>query len=284
MGRTITHGKQEKMANGTNRYTQLIEDIFHQYYREGDHEVAFERDDLVKSAEKLGIKLPKNLGDVVYSFRYRAHLPASICQRAPEGLQWVIRSTGPAKYQFSLTSMPRIIPNALLAETRIPDATPGIIAQYAINDEQGLLAKLRYNRLIDIFTGVTCYSLQNHLRTTVPDIGQVETDEIYVGLDQRGAHYVFPVQAKGGSDQLGIIQIEQDFALCSAKFPVLICCPIAAQFIEDNLIALFSFEIGESGVAISDEKHYRLVYPTQMTDEDLANYRNRIFKSMPSGR
>lgn len=272
------------MANGSNRYAQLIEDIFHQYYREGDHEVAFERDDLVRSAEKLGIKLPKNLGDVVYSFRYRANLPAAICRRAPEGLEWVIRSTGQAKYQFSLTSMPRIIPNTLLAETRIPDATPGIIAKYALNDEQGLLAKLRYNRLIDIFTGVTCYSLQNHLRTTAPDIGQVETDEIYIGLDQRGAHYVFPVQAKGGSDQLGIVQIEQDFALCSAKFPILICCPIAAQFIEDNLIALFSFEIGESGVAISDEKHYRLTPPTQMTDEDLTNYRNRVFKSAAQGR
>lgn len=271
------------MANGNNRYAKLIEDIFNQYYREGAQTVAFERDDLVKSAEKLGIKLPKNLGDVVYSFRYRTNLPASICQRAPEGLEWVIRSTGQAKYQFSLASMPRIIPNSLLAETKIPDATPGIIAKYALSDEQGLLTKLRYNRLIDIFTGVTCYSLQNHLRTTVPDIGQVETDEIYVGLDQRGAQYIFPVQAKGGADQLGIVQIEQDFALCSAKFPILICRPIAAQFIAENLIALFSFEIGENGVAISDEKHYRLVLPIQMTDEDLANYRNRMFKSASHG-
>lgn len=66
----------------------------------------------------------------------------------------------------------------MLAETKIPDSTPGIIAKYALNDEQALLAKVRYNRLIDIFTGVACYSLQSHLRTTVPKIGQVETDEI----------------------------------------------------------------------------------------------------------
>ena len=109
-------------------------------------------------------------------------------------------------------------------------------------------------------------------------MGQVETDEIYVGIDQRGAQYVFPVQAKGGKDQLGVVQIEQDFALCSSKFPNLICRPIAAQFLEDNLIALFSFESGDNGVAISDEKHYRLVPPEQMTDEDLANYRKRTFQ------
>ena len=82
-----------------------------------------------------------------------------------------------------------IAPNKLLAETKIPDATPGVITMYALGDEQALLAKLRYNRLIDIFTGVACYSLQSHLRTTVPNIGQVETDEIYIGIDRRGAHY-----------------------------------------------------------------------------------------------
>jgi hypothetical protein len=76
----------------------------------------------------------------------------------------------------------------MMAETKVPDSTPGVIAMYALSDEQALLAKLRYNRLIDIFTGVACYSLQSHLRTSVRTLGQVETDEIYIGLDKRGAH------------------------------------------------------------------------------------------------
>jgi hypothetical protein len=62
-----------------------------------------------------------------------------------------------------------------------------------MNDEQALLARLRYNRMVDIFTGLTCYSLQSHLRTTLRDGSQVETDEIYIGLDKRGVHYVLPV-------------------------------------------------------------------------------------------
>jgi hypothetical protein len=163
----------------------------------------------------------------------------------------------------------------MLVETKIPDATPGIIAKYALSDEQALLAKLRYNRLIDIFTGVTCYSLQNHLRTQIPHLGQVETDEIYIGVDQRGAHYVFPVQAKGGRDALGITQIEQDFALCASKFPLLICRPIAAQFMRDDLIALFVFEETGTGIAIASEKHYRLVPPEEVTLTDLETYRTR---------
>lgn len=162
-----------------------------------------------------------------------------------------------------------------MSETKVPDATPGIVALYSFDDEQALLAKLRYNRLIDIFTGLTCYSLQNHLRTTVPNMGQVETDEIYVGVDKRGAHYVLPVQAKGGTDKHNVVQIEQDFALCAVKFPTLICRAIGAQFMEDNLIAMFEFETGEGGVTLRAEKHYRLVPIDELTEDDLKNYRDR---------
>ncbi len=105
------------MEKDINRYSRLITTIFEKYYTDGASEVDFRREDLVSTAEKLGIKLPKNLGDVVYSFRYRAILPDSIRKYAPDGLEWVIRPTGQAKYKFSLTTMPRIIPNNLLAET-----------------------------------------------------------------------------------------------------------------------------------------------------------------------
>ena len=143
-------------------------------------------------------------------------------------------------------------------------------------DEQALPACLRYNRLIDIFTGVTCYSLQNHLRTTVSEMGQVETDEIYVGLDKKGIHYAFPIQAKGGTDRLSIVQIAQDFALCADKFPALICRPVGAQFMKDQVIALFEFEQGEKGIGISSEKRYKLVPPEDVTKDDLEAYRTRL--------
>ena len=66
---------------------------------------------------------------------------------------------------------------------KIPDATPEIVSAYSMSDEQALLAKIRYNRLLDVFLGVSAHSLQNHLRTTVKDIGQIEVDEIYVAVE-----------------------------------------------------------------------------------------------------
>lgn len=252
-----------------------MERIFFWYYTDGAREVAFEREDMVRAAQELGIDLPKNLGDIPYTFRYRGMLPQSIRAKAPEGEDWIIRPSGRSRYRFVATTIVNIIPNEMLAETKVPDATPGVITMYALGDEQALLAKLRYNRLIDIFTGIACYSLQSHLRTTVPDIGQVETDEIYIGIDRRGAHYIFPVQAKGKRDKLGIVQIEQDFALCAAKFPSLICRPIAAQLMENDLIAIFEFEEGERGVVLSIEKHYRLVPADNIRSTDLDAYRSR---------
>jgi len=251
-----------------NRYSRILEAIFAKHYREGAEEILFERTEINQAAEEFGIQLPKNLGDLLYSFRYRAQLPPSIQSAAPEGYEWMIRPAGRAQYRFVVVRQAAIIPSALLIETKIPDATPGVIAKYSMNDEQALLAKLRYNRLIDIFTGLVCYSLQNHLRTTLQGGSQVETDEIYIGIDKRGAHYVLPVQAKGDRDRIGVVQIEQDWAMCANKFARLICRPIAAQFIQDGLIALFEFAQTEEGIKVAAEKHYRLVRPEDLTTEE----------------
>ena len=237
--------------------------------------VDFARDEFETVARQLQIKLPKNLGDLVYSFRYRTQLPEKIQREAAQGETWIIRPIGKARYRLALVAVNPIQPNVNLATTKVPDATPGIVTKYGFGDEQALLARLRYNRLVDVFTGVTCYSLQNHLRTTVPEMGQVETDELYVGLDKKGAHYIFPIQAKGGTDKLNVVQIEQDIAVCANKFPALICRPIAAQFMEGGLIALFEFEQADGTVRISAEKHYKLVPPEDVSKEDLESYRQR---------
>lgn len=258
-----------------NRYALIIEDIFFSAYKPGTTEIPFNRENIEQTANKLNIKLPKNLGDVLYSFRYRTALPDNIIETANDGFEWIIRPAGRSLYRFVKIKQTLFKPSEHLAETKIPDATPGIIIKYAMSDEQALLAKVRYNRLIDIFTGLTCYSLQNHLRTTVAELGQVETDEIYLGIDKRGAHFIIPVQAKGGADKLGIVQIEQDFAIGASKFPTLICKPIAAQFMLNGAIALFEFEMNNGEITITSEKHYRLVHPDDVTLEELEIYKQR---------
>lgn len=260
-------------AKKSNRYAQIIEKIFFDKYSEGDTAVTFEREDLERAAEALKIKLPKNLGDVLYSMRFRAPMPDSILETQPEGLHWLIALDGRSKYQFRLRKISRIIPNPNLVAIRVPDGTPEIIAAYALDDEQALLAKVRYNRLIDIFLGITTYSLQNHLRTTVKDVGQIEIDELYVGLDTHGCHYTIPVQAKGGNDQIGIVQTEQDIAWCLQQHPSLRCKSISAQFMDDEIIAMFELKIEDDELKVVEERHYKLVPATDLDQKELSNYR-----------
>ncbi|VVE56441.1 endonuclease [Pandoraea capi] len=267
--------KAKKRPNG---YESIISAIFEAHYVVGETEFEFEREEIRSTADSLGIKVPDNLGDVTYSFRYRRDLPLQIRETAAEGMEWIIQGKGRSKYLFKQVRLSRIIPRSDLVTIKVPDSTPEIIAKYAQGDEQALLAKVRYNRLVDVFLGITAYSLQNHLRTTVSGIGQIEIDEIYVGLDRYGRQFVVPVQAKGGNDKHGVVQTQQDIACCNEKFPRLLCRPVSAQFMSNGRIAMFELFVEDDEVKVVDERHYQLVSSNDITDDDLLTYSTRIAK------
>lgn len=257
-----------------NRYQLLIEGVFFDGYRKGSMQFEWAREDLEAKAKQLEIKLPKNLGDVIYAIRYRSELPQRILATQPKGLEWIIEGAGTARYRFRLVSATRIIPSENLVTIGIPDATPELIRAYALDDEQALLAVVRYNRLIDTFLGLTTYSLQNHLRTTVQGIGQIEIDELYFGLDRNGCHYAIPVQAKGGKDQIGVVQTSQDIAFVAQKFPGMRCRAISAQFMTDGSVAMFELTLQAGDVKIVQERHYRLVPASKLDNRAIQDYRD----------
>lgn len=256
-----------------SRYARLVEAIFFDHYAEGVTAFEFERNELESQAAVLAIGLPKNLGDVIYSFRFRNPLPERVLATQPEGQEWIIEGAGHGRYRFRLVSANRVQPREDLVRIAIPDATPELIRMYALDDEQALLAIVRYNRLIDTFLGITTYSLQNHLRTTVKGVGQIEIDELYVGLDKRGCHFVIPVQAKGGNDQIGIVQTSQDIRWVEQKFPDMSCRAIAAQFMADDVVALFELTLQDDEVRVVDEKHYKLVPWRELDRSAISSYR-----------
>ncbi|MQW42552.1 endonuclease [Sinorhizobium meliloti] len=255
-----------------NRYRILIERVFFDHWSEGATEFEFAREEIETFARELEIALPKNIGDLIYSFRFRVPLPETIAATQPVGLEWIIEGAGKARYRFRLVKITRIVPSEHLVSTAIPDATPELIRAYALDDEQALLAIVRYNRLIDTFLGLTTYSLQNHLRTTVKRVGQIEIDELYVGLDKYGCHYVIPVQAKGGKDQIGVVQTGQDLAFSAEKFPDVRCRPVAAQFMSEGIIALFELTLEDGQVKVVEERHYKLVPAAELDRNAIRSY------------
>jgi hypothetical protein len=257
------------MAKSNSRYSAILLEVFKPVLS-GAVSIApiiegagfeFPRDAITEAANALGIILPKNLGDVLYSFRYRAELPAAIRDLAPAGKKWIIEGAGRAKYRARIIDDVCVSPSKDLKPIKMPDATPPNIRAYAGSDEQQLLSRLRENELIGLFVGMKLWSHQNHLRTTVKGIGQIEIDEIYLGIDKFGIQHVVPVQAKRNADKHGIVQTLQDIRYCKAQYPGHVCIPVSVQFMEEGeTIAMFKLEedAALNSIKVVEELHYTL--------------------------
>lgn len=257
-----------------SKYDKVIARVFSNNYTDGTIKVSFNRDELAQACDELDIARIKNLGDIPYSYRFRKELPKSIKDKCPTNSEWIIMGTGIGTYEFRLASPGKIEPTANRQRIKVPDATPEIVKKYAPGtDEQALLTKVRYNRLVDLFAGLTCYSIQNHLRTTIQNVGQIEIDEVYLGINTKGAHFVIPCQAKSPGDRFGIVQVMQDIEFCKARYLNAICKPIALQFLSENDVAILELAVEESDdifhLSVVDERHYKLVGRDGITDEEI---------------
>ena len=227
-------------------YDQIITNLFNSKFKEGYKEIDFTKDELVAIARKLKITL-RNPPDVVYTYRSRAHLPQSILDKG----NWVIKPKGKGRFSFFKSKRkPFVSIQEDLLAVEIP------------NDEQALLSSIRYNRLVDIFTGITCFHLQSHFRTTIDGEGQIEIDDLYIGIDTDGTEYILPLEAKSADDRdkLGWIQISNMIKFTRQNFPKLKCRPIAAKPAASNKIYLIEFDNNPNSeeVSIAQVKLYKL--------------------------
>lgn len=271
--------------NADSRYIRIMRKLFERHVSRGTRSFIWERREINDIAKELDVAPPANLGDNIYSIRYgREELPEEIQRLAPRGKHWLLLPNGRGKYQFALGAR-NIIEPEFRPSIKIPDATPQIVARYALGDEQAVLARLRYNRLIDIFLGVTSSALQSHLRATVAAFAksQIETDELYVGVDVNGAQYVVPVQAKGADENVGAVQAIQDIYCCREKFPDLVCRAIAAKTVDVekapdggdiHTIAMMEVAVANKyDVWIPRQERYQLVPASMISVDELELYR-----------
>lgn len=286
----MTKKKPKKLRSGI--YNQIITEVFFRHYatkrKNKPSRFIVERAELVDVAEKIGLAVAelekaedaftKNIGDVVYSYRFRKAFPEEIEKTAPNGKRWIILGKGDARYEFRLITTPSLTPDYGLYTTKVHDATPEIVRRFTqLQDEQAILARIRYNRLIDLFEKCVAYSLQSHLRTKVEGLGQIEIDELYVGSNRKGEHFIIPVQVKRKTDKLGVSQLLQDLEYCKTVHPHLTAKPIAATMkkqkiegVEYDLMTLMEFESHETEDDIiikkRAERHF-LLLPWRKIDE-----------------
>jgi hypothetical protein len=81
---------QELSGKRRRAYAQIIAETFRRHWSKGMLEFEFAREEFVDICNDLGIKRPKNLGDIVYAFRYRRALPKEILDTQPSDRGWLI--------------------------------------------------------------------------------------------------------------------------------------------------------------------------------------------------
>lgn len=237
-------------------YDRAIAEMFRRIYDFNADALAFTKDQLVQVCQELRIVID-NVPDIPYHYRTgRSDLPDEILNTG----NWVIEGAGKGRYRFSrLERTPYIsIPDGIYM-TEIPESTPDIVLKYGGIDEQAVLTRIRYNRLIDTFLSLTAYHLQGHVRSSIPGVGQVEVDDLYVGVDTAGNWYIVPMEAKsvGLKERLGVIQVRQMILFAKQYASKLILRPVGVKSLEDGSLVFLEFDDEPELEKISVKRYMR---------------------------
>ncbi len=243
-----------------SRYDEVILEVFLNHYQKGVDRLVFSKDELEHICRERGITV-RNLPDVAYTYRSRRMLPDKILATG----NWAIEAAGRGSYAFRLLcNLPHFeIPLEDYAPVDIYNAIPEVVEGLLRQDEQSLLTRILYNRLVDIFTGLTCFHIQNHYRSSVANVGQVELDALYVGVDKTGALFVLPIEAKSQAknEMIGRIQVSQMIKLVRQNFPNLRRRILAAKTLADGTIGMVEFDDHEEpdDLGIVSVARFRLI-------------------------
>lgn len=236
--------KRSLQAHGLNSkvYGPILLHIFNSRWRKGAPTVIFTLDDVRNAADALELEV-RNPADLIYRMRSRTVLPKEILEKG----FYILRATGRGQYQFEKGSSTLFqpldnVPTEALDITPLPvrRLLPEKLAEM---DEQAILTLASYCRLLDHFSGLTIYRLRNHVRKSVPGVGQAELDAIDVGVALRDDEMpvVFPIEAKAAPDALNRVQIHNMIRFAAHYFPGHEIRPLAIKADYDSVLHLMEF-------------------------------------------
>lgn len=156
----------------------------------------------------------------------------------------------------------------------IIDVTPRAVLEHTIGAVDLLLARVRYNKLIDRLLKCVAHSLHTDLTYCSRTFGEITVGEVYHAVNKRGAEFVVAVQANTTSPSFGPDQAELDLEVCEELFP-----DLAPRFVHVELehfswgdvVVMYSLRNNKRGIQFDDEGHYRLVSSETVTSEGSQN-------------
>jgi len=266
-----THG------NNSRVYVPILVDIFQRKYQDGDEIVEFTLDEVRETAERLDIKI-RNPSDLIYRMKSRTKLPSEMLDKGFK----IIKIVKKGVYQFQLGES-TIVDLTRENVFQIQDTTPVAVRRFLEEklseiDEQGLLTIIHYCDLLSHFTGLKIYRLKSHVRKSIVNIGQVEVDEvdIGIGLDSLETPIIFPIEAKSASDPLNWTQIANQVNFSKQLFLNYVIRPIGIKVDYDSLLHIIEFtpEMEANKIKIKNSATYNLILSEEQINAIRSNAQN----------
>ena len=238
----------------------LVEQLFHQGYREGVQRIPFYTKDLGALSQPLGGASIEEIESILEGFENKSNrLPASIRRTQPAGAKWFVCKITEETFEFRLLPIIDTTPRSGLGTTDILDATPNIVTDNIVSTRHLLSVTIRYNRLVDSFLGIDTHLFKSYSGTSTEDTSDPKIDDLYLGTDEAGKDYAVPVLVETANQKIHRQQIDSSFALCRKILPNLACVAVVARFFGNSNIALLKFKQQDGTAVISEERHYRLM-------------------------
>ncbi len=196
--RAPEHRNHKQRTKVLSEYDHVILEVFRTHYKQGGERLVFRKDELVDACQEHGLTV-RNVPDIVYTYRARRQLPKEISDTG----HWALEPAGRGVYAFRRLKNPAHFKVRFGEYTPVDiyNAIPEVVEGLLRYDEQSLLTRVLYNRLVDIFSGLTCFHIQNHYRSFVTGLGEVELDALYVGVDKNGDLFILPLEAKSRGER-----------------------------------------------------------------------------------
>ena len=106
--------------------------------------------------------------------------------------------------------------------------------------------------------------------------GGVEVLAHRLGRGEQGVDPLDLIDAYGAdATRYGLLKMcsTQDVRFAEQKYPGMRCRAIAAQFIDNGVVALFELTLQDGDVKVVDERHYKLVPHSDLDASAIRNYR-----------
>ena len=244
-------------ANPMAQCMKPLSYIFFTRAKPGVSFLRFSTDDVKCAFRRMGIKVPKNIGDIPHQAQKRA-MPLVIQSTAPLGCEWILESMGAGVHCFKLVGSNKLHPSADAEERHVEDKAAAIIEAFDMSDKARLELQVKENGLLNDFLDREMSFATKPPRGFVKDVGQVDFDAIFVVRDELDARFIATVQYEIQPQPICGHKARRMLRFADIRYPEWKTKAIVVQRLSDNRIAIFEMQRFFEGTEIAKEVHYLL--------------------------